>query len=125
MSALCEKRFYFEKDDFVIKRNKYSNIVANLIKNYRNSKKITQKQAEIIDNDKNLKNTIVNIVLDQAIMVETDSKLHANASKMEEHINLVRFMGKEVVSIYRSTIERLLAKEVSKIEKGKCIIVMI
>jgi hypothetical protein len=124
MSALCEKRFYFEKDDFIIRRNKYTNIVANLIKNYRNSKKITQKQAEIIDNDKNLKNTIVNIVLDQAIMVEADGKLHANASKMEEHMNLVKFTGKEVVSIYRSIIERLLANEMSKIAKSKCIIMM-
>jgi hypothetical protein len=118
MSALCEKRFYFEKDDFIIRRNKYTNIVANQIKNYRNSKKITQKQAEIIDNDKNLKDIIVNIVLDQAIMVEADGKLQANASKMEEHMNLVKFTGKEVVSIYRSIIEKLYAKKTPKIRKG-------
>lgn len=96
MKSLCEKRFYFEKDDFVIKRSKYSNIVANLIKNYRNSKKVTELQAKIIDGDKSIKNMIVNLVLDLGIMIEKDGKLQANVSKMEEHIKLVESEGRKV-----------------------------
>jgi hypothetical protein len=109
MFALCEKRFYFEKDDFVIKNSKYVNIISNLVKNLRNSRKVTPKQIEIIDNDSYLKNIIMDLILDLGIMEENKGKLRANVSKMESHISIVMKSGKEVTSIYSSCINRILS----------------
>lgn len=110
MHSLCEKQFFFENGDFIIKKNKYLNIIANLLKNFRNSKKITQKQADIIDNYKELKNVIVRLIFHFDIIKESDGVLSANIPKMTEHLLLVETKGKDMQVLYREALEIFFGK---------------
>jgi hypothetical protein len=108
MNALTEKCFYADNEKTVISESKYLNVINNIIRNFKNSKKITNEEFSLLSKNPLFKEYILMVMMDLGFVESDVSGLRFNLSKIEEHKNLMITHKKDILSLYNNSFSKLV-----------------
>jgi hypothetical protein len=108
MNALTEKCFYADNEKTVISESKYLNVINNIIRNFKNSKKITNEEFSLLSENPSFKEYILMVMIDLGFVESDVSGLIFNLSKIEEHKKLMIENKKDILSLYNNSFSKLV-----------------